>query len=620
LRLHNSYCDAGFLNYQQNEFFSDEFLNIKVLDFMMQNKGVDESEFTIRRLFGYVEPVKTQTRCLDVLEHFIKNESLSTIAIVDEKNKPLGLMERGRITEIFLKPFARDLFHKKLIDEIMDPEPIIVDIDSSIEDVVNIIINSGMHHMVNGVIVLEKGLYAGLATGHALLEKISQRRQHDLYLLAHYDHLTGLPNRMLFNDRLLQACQNAKRNQKMLALVFIDLDRFKFINDSMGHSFGDQILRMVSERLLACVRQSDTVARLGGDEFVMILQNIWTEEDAALLIAEINHRMRMPMPVFGREIQITVSMGLAFYPQHDENIDGLIRKADAAMYEVKERGRNDFMIFSEHMDQSNMQRMSLETQLRMALEGNEFFLCYQPQIKLPEKKIIGVEALLRWSHPKLGMVSPGQFIPIAEETGLIVPIGEWVLREACRQHLHWRQQGMPPIRIAVNISAVQFKQQNFCSMVNKILEQTGMEPKYLELELTESAVMSNAEHAVQALADLRDLGVKLAIDDFGTGYSSLSYLRKFPIDRIKIDQSFIHQIHATSANEAIVRAIIALADSLGLETLAEGVEILEDLECIQRYNCLEVQGYLFAKPLDKHQFDVWCKECFNPIQALGKVS
>jgi diguanylate cyclase (GGDEF)-like protein len=447
-----------------------------------------------------------------------------------------------------------------------------------------------------------------MATGHALLEDITHRRQRDLYNLAHFDQLTGLPNRLLFNDRLEQGCRNAQRNHKMLGLVFVDLDRFKYINDTMGHSFGDRLLRSVAERLSTCVRQSDTVARLGGDEFVLILQNIESEDDADNVMKSIIDKLREPIPIFQREIHITASLGMAFFPKHDQSIDGLIRKADAAMYDVKERGRNAFMVYTPEIEHGKVARMSVETQLRMALNNDELSLYYQPQIQLSELRVIGVEALLRWHHPQLGNVLPKTFIPIAEETGLIISIGEWVLREACRQHLRWIEQGLPAMRMAVNISGVQFKQLEFCGLVKRVIEDYGIDPQYLELELTESVVMTHAEYAVQTLMDLRALGVKLAIDDFGTGYSSLSYLRKFPLDRIKIDQSFIRHIKNTPANEAIVRAIIALGESLGLETIAEGVENIEELACVTSHHCHEVQGYHFAKPLPADQFASWHRQ------------
>jgi diguanylate cyclase (GGDEF)-like protein len=571
-------------------------------------KVVDAETPSVRRLLHYVEPVVTQERCIDVLDRFVQDKELLAVAVVDHQRTPVGIVDRALISEIFLKPFSRDLLHNKRVVEIMDAKPIIVDINAAIDDVAQIIIDAGMRHMVNGFIILEKDVYVGMATGHALLEDITHRRQHDLYVLAHYDQLTGLPNRLLFNDRLEQGCSNSQRNHKMLGLVFVDLDRFKYINDTMGHSFGDRLLLEVAERLSVSVRRSDTVARLGGDEFVLILQNLESEADATIVLTGIVDKLREPMPIFEREIQITASLGMAFFPNHDQTIDGLIRKADAAMYEVKERGRNAFRIYNANMDHGKIERMSLETQLRMALNNGELSLSYQPQIQLPEQRVVGAEALLRWHHPQLGVVPPSTFIPIAEETGLIISIGEWVLREACRQHSRWMEEGLPALRMAVNISGVQFKQREFCTLVKRLIEEGCIDPQYLELELTESVVMTQAEHAVQTLMDLRALGVKLAIDDFGTGYSSLSYLRKFPLDRIKIDQSFIRHIKNTPANEAIVRAIIALGESLGLETVAEGVENSDELECVTSHHCHEVQGYHFAKPLPGNDFGVWHRQ------------
>jgi diguanylate cyclase (GGDEF)-like protein len=556
-------------------------------------------------LLQYIEPVVTQERCVDVLDRFIRDKELHAVAVVDQHQVPTGILDRGLISEIFIKPYSRELLHNKRVIDIMDAQPIIVDIDTGIDDVAQIIIDAGMRHMVHGFIILNKGVYAGMVTGHALLEDITYRRQHDLFILAHYDQLTGLANRLLFNDRLEQGCRNAQRNHKMLGLVFVDIDRFKYINDTMGHSFGDRLLVQVAERFSASVRQSDTIARLGGDEFVLILQNIETEDDAVMVLTGIIEKLREPMFISEREIRITASMGIAFFPQHDQTIDGLIRKADAAMYEVKQRGRNNFLVYNPKMDQGHVERMSVETQLRMALNNDELSVSYQPQIQLPALKVVSVEALLRWHHPQLGSVSPATFIPIAEETGLIISIGEWVLREACQQHFRWVEQGLPALRMAVNISGVQFKQREFCGLVKRIIDESGIDPQYLELELTESVVMTHAEYTVQTLMELRALGVKLAIDDFGTGYSSLSYLRKFPLDRIKIDQSFIRHIKNTPANEAIVRAIIALGESLGLETVAEGVENDDELACVLSHHCHEVQGYHFARPLSADDFVDW---------------
>lgn len=560
---------------------------------------------TLRSLIHYVEPLSHLSRSVDVLDHFVANPELHSIVLIDQEQTPIGIIDRGKISEIFLRSFSRDLLHKQQISEIMDTNPIIVDIDTSIDDIARIIIDSTMRHMINGIILLEHGIYAGIVTGQALFEEVTYRRQRDLYMLANYDHLTGLPNRVLFNDRLEQTVSNAQRTQKIVGLFFVDIDHFKHINDTLGHAFGDRLLVMVAERLFQSVRRSDTVARLGGDEFVIILNNLNNDADAERIAATIITKLREPMLVFERSLQITVSMGGVFYPQHDETIKGLLLKADMAMYEVKQQGRNAHLIYSAAMDQSKVKRIQIETLLRMALESGELSLAYQPQIQLDNKQLIGVEVLLRWQHPQLGNISPSTFIPIAEDTGLIIPIGKWVLKQACLQQLNWIQQQLPALRVAVNISAIQFNQPGFCDMVREIIAETQIDPQYLELELTESAVMNHAEQAIKTLQQLRGLGVKLAIDDFGTGYSSLSYLRNFSIDRIKIDQSFVRDINMISANEAIVRAIIALANSLGLELIAEGVENDVELQCLSDYGVLEAQGYFFGKPMADTDFLNW---------------
>lgn len=565
----------------------------------------DKSFGKVGKLQRYIEPVNIHERSVDVLERFVNNESLQAVAIVNAHRQAVGIIDRWKISDIFLRPFARDLQGRKQISELMDRDPIIVDINASIDDVAQIIIDSGMRHLMNGFIIEEHGIYVGMATGLSLLEEITHRKQRELFMLAHYDQLTGLPNRLLFKDRLTQACENVNRNEKIAALIFVDVDRFKFINDSLGHSSGDRLLRIVADRLADSVRKSDTVARLGGDEFVIILQNLVDEEDALQVVSEIVKNLRQPISIFEHHLQISASMGIALYPRDGQSVDDLIRKADIAMYEVKQSGRNNYLMFSPEMENKTEERISLETQLHKALDNGELSLCYQPQIDLNSESMIGVEALLRWMHPELGYISPATFIPIAEETGLIDQIGEWVIREAVKQHMLWVKLGLPPIRMAVNVSAVQFQLEGFALKVKQIIEQYGIDPVYLELELTESGVMQHAEEVIRTLMDLRALGVKLAIDDFGTGYSSLSYLRKFPIDRIKIDQSFVRDIKNTPANKAIVRAIIALSDSLGLQTLAEGVEDLDDLKCVISYNCMEAQGYYFTQALTAEDLLAW---------------
>ncbi|WP_232322426.1 putative bifunctional diguanylate cyclase/phosphodiesterase [Methylomonas lenta] len=593
MTIHNESFDTA-LSQAKNQNFQFKLAN--------QNAG---KAGTVRTLLHYVEPVLLNQGCLEVLDRFIKNQELQAITVIDSNRQAVGIIDRSKISDIFLKPFSRDLLGKKQISELMDIDPIIVDIKASIDDVAQIIIDSGMRHMVNGFVIQENGRYAGMATGLSLLEEITHRKQRELFVLAHHDQLTGLPNRLLFKDRLLQACQHADRNNTLLALIFVDIDRFKFINDSMGHSSGDCLLQFFAERLSKNVRLSDTVARLGGDEFVIILQNIGNEKDVNFIVANILEHIRLPISLYDHSIQVTASMGGALYPQHGKSVDDLIYKADIAMYEVKQRGRDSFQMFMPGMENKTKERVSLEAQLRLAMAQGELSLCYQPQIDLQRGRMIGVEALLRWQHPALGYISPVTFIPIAEETGLIIQIGEWVLREAIQQHIHWIEQGLPSLRMAINISAVQFQHDGFLPLIKQIIEESHVDPTYLELELTESVVMIHAERAIEKLTALRVLGLKLAIDDFGTGYSSLNYLRKFPIDRIKIDQSFVRGIKNTPANEAIVKAIIALGESLGLETLAEGVENIEELECISSHHCMEAQGYHFAKALKADDLVAW---------------
>lgn len=593
MTIHNESFDTALSQAKRQNF-----------QFKLANQNAGKAG-TVRTLLHYVEPVLLNQGCLEVLDRFIKNQELQAITVIDSNRQAVGIIDRSKISDIFLKPFSRDLLGKKQISELMDIDPIIVDIKASNDDVAQIIIDSGMRHMVNGFVIQENGRYAGMATGLSLLEEITHRKQRELFVLAHHDQLTGLPNRLLFKDRLLQACQHADRNNTLLALIFVDIDRFKFINDSMGHSSGDCLLQFFAERLSKNVRLSDTVARLGGDEFVIILQNVGNEKDVNFIVANILEQIRLPISLYDHSIQVTASMGGALYPQHGKSVDDLIYKADIAMYEVKQQGRDSFQMFMPGMENKTKERVSLEAQLRLAITQGELSLCYQPQIDLQLGRMVGVEALLRWQHPELGHISPVTFIPIAEETGLIIQIGEWVLRVAIQQHIHWIQQGLPSLRMAINISAVQFQHDGFLPLIKQIIKESHVDPTYLELELTESVVMIHAERAIEKLTALRALGLKLAIDDFGTGYSSLNYLRKFPIDRIKIDQSFVRGIKNTPANEAIVKAIIALGESLGLETLAEGVENSDELECISSHHCMEAQGYHFAKALKADDLVAW---------------
>ncbi|MHB0888843.1 putative bifunctional diguanylate cyclase/phosphodiesterase [Acidithiobacillus sp.] len=434
---------------------------------------------------------------------------------------------------------------------------------------------------------------------HALAEEIEKAKVRMAHLSQH-DALTDLPNRILLNDRLGQAIALARRQGKQLAVMFLDLDRFKHINDSLGHAVGDHLLQSVAKRLTAGVRSSDTVCRQGGDEFVILLADVEHAGDAALSAQKILAALTAPHHINQRELHVTVSIGISIYPQDGQDADTLIKSADTAMYHAKEGGRNNYQFFEPEMNVQAVERHTIEGGLRRALERQEFMLHYQPKINLESGTISGVEALVRWQHPQRGLILPEQFVWIAEDCGLIVPIGVWVLREACRQARTWQDAGLPPIPVAVNISAVQFRHKDFLESLAAILKDTGLAPRYLELELTESVLMHDADFTTSVLKALKAMGIRLAIDDFGTGYSSLSYLTRFPIDTLKIDQSFLRDITnatADSDDAAIVAAVVSMGKSLNQRVIAEGVETREQLAFLQAQGCGEGQGFYFSRPV-----------------------
>jgi len=419
--------------------------------------------------------------------------------------------------------------------------------------------------------------------------------------LAQHDDLTDLPNRVLFNDRLTQAISLAERQGKQLAVMFVDLDHFKKINDSLGHGVGDKLLQSVAGRLLACVRRTDTISRLGGDEFVVLLSQVEHAEDAAFSARKILRSLTSPHSIDNKILDINVSIGVSTYPGDGRDAEGLMNKADAAMYEAKQRGRNNYQFFRREMHARLAERQSLEADLRYAMGRNEFLLHYQPKFNLKTGRITGLEALLRWQHPQRGMVYPVQFIPIAEECGLILPIGRWVLLQACKQARSWIDSGLGVVPIAVNVSAAELGAKDFLSGVRAVLIATGVQPQNLELELTESVLMQDAESAVVTLAALKAMGVQLTIDDFGTGYSSFTYLRRFPSDALKLHQSFVQEITADPEDATIVSAMINIGRSLKQRVIAEGVETRAQFDFLQRHGCGEGQGYYFSRPVAAEQ-------------------
>ena len=432
----------------------------------------------------------------------------------------------------------------------------------------------------------------------------AQLREHRerLYHVVHHDTLTNLPNRMLLQDRLSRMMMKAKRNKTYVAILFLDLDRFKKINETLGHDIGDHLLLEVSKRLKNCVRKSDTVARIGGDEFGVILDDLRDVKFVAVVARKFLQALSKPIIIQEYELYATSSIGISLYPDDGEDEDVLFRCADTALYRAKDAGKNNYQYYTPDMNTRAFEFLLMESGLRKAVENDELVVFYQPLINLENNKLIGMEALLRWQHPEKGMISPGDFIPLAEETGLIEPIGEWVLQAACAQNKKWQDVGYPPVKVSVNMSSRQFSKKNVVEIISETLEKTGLSPEYLGIEITESVIMQDVKSTITKLKQLHDMGICLSIDDFGTGYSSLSYLKLFPIDFLKIDRSFVFNITSDSTDAAIAASVILLAHSMELKVVAEGVETSEQLELLRGQGCDYVQGFLFSKPLAAEEF------------------
>lgn len=432
-----------------------------------------------------------------------------------------------------------------------------------------------------------------------------KRAAEHIHRLAHFDALTDLPNRVLFNERCGHALERARREGSQMAVLFLDLDRFKHVNDSLGHPVGDALLQAVAKRLKQQLREEDTVARLGGDEFIVILEKVDSAADAEWVARKLLESFAEPFPVRGHDLSLGLSIGISLYPSDGEDVTSLVKNADIALYRAKEHGRGNFQFFEAHLTQVAAERLYLENELRQAISRNQLVACYQPQHTLADGRLVGAEALLRWRHPELGLMSPDLFIPIAEDSGLIVPIGEWMLSTACHQAKAWLEAGLPLERMAINLSGVQIQRGDIVATVGRVLAETGLPPERLELEITETYIMRQAERDIRVLEELRSLGVNLAIDDFGTGQSSLGYLKRLPVDKLKIDRSFVMDIPQDADDAAITRAIVAVGHSLRLKVLAEGVETTEQEAFLKELGCDGVQGYYYSRPLEVAAFEAY---------------
>lgn len=443
--------------------------------------------------------------------------------------------------------------------------------------------------------------------------KVKQRTEELCYALnnmehmAYHDVLTGLPNRRLFEERLAQGLRQAKRKNGSVAVIFIDLDRFKFINDSLGHTFGDLLLQEVAERLITIVRKDDTISRQGGDEFTVLIDGMSDHQEVLEIARRIQFDISKPFLIQNMEVQITTSIGISIYPDHGNTVENLIKYADTAMYRAKENGKNNIQFYTLEMNETVSKKMNLENALRKAVERDELFVLYQPQIAIQSSELIGVEALLRWNHPELGLISPSEFIPLAEETGLIIPIGEKVLMMSCQQLKRWHDEGVDSLKMSVNLSSTQFMEENLVSFVNHVIWKTGINPQFLELEITESVAMYNEKQVIAKVTALKSLGIGIAIDDFGTGYSSFHYLKKLPADTLKIDKAFIKDLLEDTRNKALVAGIISMSKEMGFKVIAEGVETPQQLAILGKFKCDGAQGFLFSKPIPANELKPWMK-------------
>nr|WP_240902126.1 EAL domain-containing protein [Wenzhouxiangella sp. XN24] len=551
----------------------------------------------------------------EVLDLFLADHDLRVIPVIDQ-GRPVGLVNRQSMVEMFSRPFRRDLFGRREIRHLMDPDPIIVHATTDIDDLAQTLVAAGLQQMLDGFLVVgADGSYAGIGNAQTLLSEMTKRKEAHLYQMAHYDALTGLPNRILFRDRLTMALEQASRSLAQVAVVFLDIDHFKRINDTLGHPAGDDLLRTIAHRLQSSVRGCDTLARMGGDEFTLVLTGLTGSTDAAVVIRKLRARLSEPMALAGRQTMVTASIGIAMYPGDGREMDDLVRKADIALYASKQAGRDTYHFFDKTHQRFDDSRLYLEEELRVAISQHRVQPVFQALVSASDGRVVGMEALARWRHPEMGMIPPSTFVTLAEDAGLIRALGLSMNRAASLAAAN--DPDTAGLRLSLNVSALEIRADDFVSNLLQQLEEVGLPPAQVQLELTERLFLDPSQKLLAKLEELRGKGIKIAIDDFGIGATSLHLLHKLPIDVLKIDRVFIHGLEEDDRIGTLVRAIIEMGHSLGLEIVAEGVETATQAQRLRGYGCDYLQGYLFCKPMAPPRFRAWLRRGEPLSQAAG---
>jgi diguanylate cyclase (GGDEF)-like protein len=589
-------------------------MNALITEHLRQQDTLD-----LAMLVEHCIAVAPDTPAADVLDLFLKDRELRVIPVVDHRI-PVGLLNRQSIVEMFSRPFRRDLFGRQPVHRFMDTRPIVVKLSTGLDELAQAVVEAGLQQMLDGFLVVgQDGSYIGIGNAQNLLGEMTRRKQEHLYRLAHFDAVTGLPNRILFRDRLEVALAQARRHDGQVAVVFIDIDHFKRINDALGHPVGDALLQAVARRLEQAVRHSDTLARMGGDEFTLVLNDFNSMADVVRVMRKLRDRLHEPVSLNGREIVVTASIGIALYPGDGDDMDELVRKADIALYESKHAGRDTFRFYGQVSDTGGDRRLQLESELRAALRSDQIVPAYQALVDARTGMVIGAEALARWHHPAHGPIPPDTFVALAEDTGLIGSLGRVMTLQTGR---HFRALGdLAPERLSLNASVLEIRSENYVDGLLATLQGVGLAPARVQLEITERLFLEPSEHLLDTLSRLRAAGVRIAIDDFGVGSTSLRLLHQLPVDVLKIDRSFVSGSGWDPRRDSLVRAIIDMGHALDLEIVAEGVETEAQARRLRELGCDALQGFLFCRPMAVADFGDWLGQMASdgplPAQPLG---